>query len=126
MKKILVIDDDVAMAFVTRKMIETSGVATEVQVAKDGRAALEILAQNNMRNEKQPDLILLDINMPLMNGFEFLNAFNHLEYGSRDNIRVVILSSSDDPDDINRARGLGIIDYLVKSVSTARLASILI
>lgn len=77
---ILVIDDDEATNYFTQMILEDSGCTRHIKIVEGGREALEYLAISETGKDKElypePDLILLDINMPAMNGWEFLEEYN--------------------------------------------------
>ncbi|PHN06972.1 response regulator [Flavilitoribacter nigricans DSM 23189 = NBRC 102662] len=73
---VLLVDDDPTTIFLHRWVIDRMQLAHQVKSANDGQEALKLLAQNEEQtNDQVPDLILLDINMPVMNGWEFLDAY---------------------------------------------------
>jgi CheY-like chemotaxis protein len=72
-----------------------------------------------------PDLILVDLRMPVLEGFEFLDFFNHLSFPGKDKIKIVVLSSSGLREDIERAKELGAIDSIVKPLNEQKLRKIL-
>jgi CheY-like chemotaxis protein len=69
-QKILLVDDDAAVTFLNRYMLEKSQVKGRIYTAQNGREALELMEAQGLL----PDVIFLDVNMPVMNGFEFLEA----------------------------------------------------
>ena len=109
---ILLIDDSEPDLMYGRIMIEHAGVASKVTSFEDAREALKWLQQGDGDGV---DMILLDINMPNMDGFEFLTAFEALALAST--APVVMLTSSPDPRDRERARGfVSVHDYVVKPI----------
>lgn len=92
LEKIMVVDDSEADQFLTKITIENFKDDIEVEQAYDGKEALELIE----RTDKQPDLIILDINMPVMNGHEFLEAY---DTSSNCGAVIVMLTSSEQPKD---------------------------
>ncbi len=88
-RNILLVDDDEAAIFLNRYMLQSSDVKGTITVAQHGKHALEIIDAASA----WPDIIFLDVNMPVMNGFEFLNALKEREECYK-NIHVYMLSSS--------------------------------
>lgn len=99
---ILVIDDDEPTNFFTRMILEESGCANHIQVMQSGQEALDYLAKSEQAESDaslypSPDLIFLDINMPAMDGWEFLAEYRKLSVKSK--IIVVMLTTSLFPED---------------------------
>lgn len=106
---VLLIDDDEATNFINQMVIKRAGITDTIEVALNGREALEFLT-NSGKHEKetehpfpQPMLILLDINMPVMDGWEFLEAYHKLPESQKAEIVIVMLTTSLNPDDTQRA-----------------------
>lgn len=100
--RVLMVDDNENDLLFTRIALQRSGVDYEVHAFERAREALELLST---RPNHGIDLILLDINMPVMDGFAFLQAFEALPERQRGRAVVVMLSSSSDPADHSRAAG---------------------
>lgn len=101
---VLLIDDDEPTNFFSKMLIEELDCAEQIQVAESGQAALKYLTQsvksNNDNNDfSRPDIIFLDINMPAMNGWEFLNRYNDLDSKHKGKMVIVMLTTSLNPDD---------------------------
>ena len=101
---ILLIDDDEPTNYINRLTIEENGYAHQVQVASGGQEALDYLTNSGSfigggTNYPRPDLIFLDINMPGMDGWEFLNRYKNLQNEQKGNIVMVMLTTSLNPDD---------------------------
>ena len=104
-KKILLVEDDTALAAVYRSRLELEGF--EINEVNNGEDALSAAISF------KPDLILLDAMMPKISGFDVLDILrNTPETG---NIRVIMLTALSQPKDKERAEGLGVDDYMVKS-----------
>ena len=69
---VLLIDDDTIYQFVARKTLEATGYINKIQVCSNGEEAYQFLERNMGNADELPDVILLDVNMPVMNGWEFL------------------------------------------------------
>lgn len=126
---ILVIDDDEATNFFTRMILEESGCTEHIKVAESGAEALEYLTKSDVENDASgfypaPDLILLDINMPAMNGWEFLEEYKTMN--TTDKTIVVMLTTSLFPEDELKAANLPQISgFEHKPLTTRKLEVIL-
>jgi len=97
---ILLIDDDSPTNFINQKIIESAEIKTPIKSYVNAENALEYLKEEgNYDGEPQPGLIFLDINMPGMNGWEFLEQYDQLPEEKRANIVLSILTTSINPDD---------------------------
>lgn len=100
---IMLIDDDPATNFYHRIILRDGGWAQRIVEVKNGEEALQYLQTPFGENNPRPSLIFLDINMPRMNGWEFLDAYKKLTTEQQAEHIVVMLSTSANPDDLQRA-----------------------
>jgi CheY-like chemotaxis protein len=94
----LLIDDNYIDNFVTRKILEVCNFAETIVVVRSATEAIESLRKGTVK----PDVIFLDVRMPLMGGFEFLEAYDKIDM-DKQNVKIFMLSSSLDPLDIRKA-----------------------
>lgn len=94
----LLVDDNYIDNFITRRLLESSNFAKNIVVTESPSEAISMLEDGSVK----PSVIFLDIRMPQMNGFEFLDAYDKLNIDKTD-IKVFLLSSSFDPTDIRRS-----------------------
>jgi len=109
-----IIDDDTVYVNLVKKLIQLKKLCDNILVFKNGKEAIEFFKDS----ESLPDLILLDLNMPIMNGWEFLEEFDPInkELGKEPSLYVV--SSSIDPVDSEKAKSIGCVrDYISKPIS---------
>lgn len=125
MKNVLLVDDDNIFNFLSTKTLQQMGVANEIHTALNGREALDLLNNYYTGSYSTPDVILLDLNMPVLDGFGFLEAFQRLNMPNKDRITVIIVTSSNDPRDVAKAKQMGITHYLTKPLSEEKLKAVL-
>ena len=122
---ILIIDDDESDRYLLKRMLKRKKLVDVVYEVGDGKHALELFTDLGARERaypdwQTPDIVFLDINMPLMGGFEFLEAFERLrERPEYQSVTFVMLSSSGRPEDRERALDYDFVtDYVVKQPSS--------
>ena len=112
---VFIIDDDKLFVFLTRKTINTTNLDTEISEFGDGQDAIDHLRQIVDNKELLPDVILLDLSMPIMDGWEFLEEYTALEPRIGKKIKLYIFSSSISPHDIERAKNISVVtDFIIK------------
>lgn len=109
---VLLIDDNDIDNFINERMITTNHFSSRVIVKNSGETALQYLRDN--AEGELPKIVFLDLNMPVMDGFAFLEEFEKLPEGVKAQCKVIVLSSSISPEDINRA---STNPYVVKYVN---------
>lgn len=122
-----IIDDDGIYTKLIKKIIKTQKLCDELLIFKNGKDSIEYFEAilNDLSEEKVPDIIFIDLNMPVMDGWEFIERFTKIEKKFNKSIRLYIVSSSINPADIDRAKSLSNIkDYLVKPIHLAELKTI--
>jgi len=110
----MLIDDDEPTNFLSKMLIEEAHCAEHIQIADSGKMALDYLSNGN----ESPDLIFLDINMPAMNGWEFLKEYNKLEKALQSRAIIIMLTTSDNPDHVAKANTFSFVsDYITKPLT---------
>lgn len=126
LKCILLIDDNEADNFIHELIINESNCPEKVISVQGGREALDLLKSNSVNNIPQPDLAFLDINMPGMSGWEFLEEYAKLGESQKCKLVLVMLTTSLNPDDENRASKINAIKgYINKPLSRESLKEVL-
>ncbi len=122
----LLVDDDSTTNYLNRKLLEKLDVTDRVLVALNGHEALAVLtAECTEASPTCPALIFLDINMPLMNGFDFLEAYQQLPLAQRRAIVIVMLTTSMHPRDMQRLEALPVAGFLSKPLNAAKVHDLL-
>ncbi|MDP2089556.1 MAG: response regulator [Flavobacteriaceae bacterium] len=128
---ILLVDDDEGTNFFNEIVIDNAGITNHIEITLNGKEAIEYITYSGEDNENatihpKPVLILLDINMPVMDGWEFLEVFQHLKEKHKGKTIIVILTTSSNPDDRTRAESiLEVADFKNKPLSAKTLDEIM-
>lgn len=121
-KSILLIDDNPADNFMHTRVIKKSGLVGSVHAVESGQEALDYLKSI----ETPPNLIFLDINMPGMNGFEFLVEYNKLSDSLQGDVIVIMLTTSLNPDDHDQAeKEDAVTEFMNKPLTEAALKAVI-
>lgn len=128
---VLLIDDDEFTNEVNVRLIKNMDVTEYIQVCNTGKDALNYITHNNEYKGEEvhyskPDIIFLDINMPGMNGWEFLEEYKKLENVLKGNILIIMLTTSLNPDDEVLANGIsGITEFRHKPMTKEMIDEII-
>ena len=125
--KVLLIDDSEIDNYINKAIISKSKLITEVEVKTSGLKALNYLKELKGNLEEFPDVIFLDIRMPEMDGFEFIEHYKNLSKETKDKCRVFMLSSSINPKDLERSESYVEIEkHLAKPLAHHSLEELLL
>ncbi|MDB5246941.1 MAG: nitrogen regulation protein [Segetibacter sp.] len=114
---ICLIDDDSIYQFTAKRIIELLNPLQKVLIFSNGKEAIDYFVQNTSGKNELPDVIFLDINMPVMNGWEFLEAYDVVKTGLRKTITIYMVSSSVDEKDKIRSKTFeDVKDFIVKPI----------
>ena len=115
----LLIDDDKVINFYNEKIVNRHIDFGQVTSVNSGQNALDYLNDAMKGLIAKPNLIFLDINMPAMNGWEFLEEFSKLDIDYTSSIKVILLTTSNNPDDFERSKSIETIsDFINKPLSS--------
>jgi CheY-like chemotaxis protein len=123
LNSVLLIDDDAATNFISKMLVKKAGITDHIETVLNGQQAIEYLTNSGKYKKSdnvfpRPMLILLDINMPVMDGWEFAEAFDKLEENQKGEVIIVMLTSSLNPDDKERAANLPVISGFQNKILT--------
>ena len=126
LKTVMLIDDDNSTNIYNEYIISDMGVTEEIVIFQNGEKALKFLTTKNDDGKyPQPDIILLDINMPIMNGWEFLAEYNKIPQEQR-SVVITMLTSSMNTDDKRKAEEMEVINgFINKPLSEEKFNEIL-
>jgi CheY-like chemotaxis protein len=128
---VLCIDDDTITLMLCKMVITKTSFSKEIVTARNGEEAINYFDNlkvdfNANKLIKLPQLIFLDLNMPVMGGWEFLDCFSSSNYSDFNSIKVIILSSTIDPADLEKSKKYSmVIDFLSKPITKEMLEYII-
>ncbi|MEO9893740.1 response regulator [Aurantibacter sp.] len=126
LKTVLLVDDDEATNFIHKMVIKNMNCTENIVIKENGIEALDYLTTAVDGKYPQPDLIFLDINMPAMDGWEFLEEYKDLDENQLAKTVIVMLTTSLNPDDKNRAQEInGITGFMSKPLTEELLEELL-
>lgn len=121
----MLVDDNETDNFISKRIIEITKFANRVEVKNSGKSALDYLRDNQENIDDLPNLIFLDINMPIVDGFVFLYEFEKFNNLIKDKCKVIILSSSDNKRDIDKiVNNNHVIKFITKPLTETALEEV--
>lgn len=122
---VLLVDDDTIYQFTARKTLEATGFTDKIWICSNGEEAIKLL-ERNLADGRLPDVIFLDVNMPVMNGWDFLEQYSSIKSSNDLKPPVFIVSSSVDEADIIHSRQFQeVTDYIIKPILREKFTEIL-
>jgi CheY-like chemotaxis protein len=125
-KNIYFIDDDPTFVYLTRRMLSSSRAGFESKEFTDGELAIDHLRTICDRPDLLPDIIFLDLSMPVMDGWEFLEEYSQLRNKLSKKISLFIVSSSISPEEVERSKTYSAVtDFLIKPLKAGKIEELL-
>ena len=125
LKKVFCIDDDPITLMLCKKVMQRVEFAENIDTLQNGEEAITFFdnhQNSNQEKENIPELIFIDLNMPIMNGWEFLDTYHKKEYHTKFKTHFIILSSTIDPKDVQKSKSYPmVIDFLSKPITKIML-----
>lgn len=117
-KTVCVIDDDEIYQFLCRKTMETTQRTKKIMIFSNGKDAIDFFCDNKKSSDNLPDVIFLDLDMPVMDGWQFLDEFLPLKTNIEKQIIIYIVTSSEHPVDISKAKDISEVKgYVIKPIT---------
>lgn len=127
-KNVLLVEDDRNFQYLVERLTKRIDLISELRIANDGQEAIELFQAEDLSAAHAIDLLIVDINMPRLNGFEFLEQFKLLRANDEQikKIEVVMLTSSNFDEDLKKAKALNIVrEMFIKPTNIIELEKIL-
>ncbi len=122
---VMLVDDNDTDNFISKRIIEITKFSKRVEVKNSGKSALDYLRENQNNVEQLPNIIFLDINMPIVDGFVFLYEFDKFNELVKNKSKIIILSSSDNKRDIDKiVNNNHVIKFITKPLTESALDEI--
>ena len=122
---VALIDDDEIVKFIESKVIESTNVVNRIKTFSNGEEAINFLKSNSKNLDSLPEIVLLDLNMPVMDGFEFLERYIMLKPKLGKKITIYVVSSYISPTDTERINRISeVTDYIVKPITKEKFEKI--
>jgi CheY-like chemotaxis protein len=121
-KTVLLVEDESTFQMIGKILLRSIGLPPEnFYSALSGSDAIILLDKLVAEGKALPDIILLDVYMPIMDGFGFLEAYSKKDYPNKDQVTIIGLSSSHDPKDVARMQQYGVAKYMTKPLEEEKI-----
>lgn len=124
-KTLAIVDDDDIFVYLTKKAVALANIVDHIKVFSNGKEAIIFLKENLKEPRFLPEVILLDLCMPIMDGWQFLEEFALIKSKIEIKIIIYIVTSSISPDDMDRAKSINdVSDFIIKPITKEKLIEI--
>lgn len=124
--RFIIVDDNKLDCYIAEKIIRNTGISECIRLFNDANEALAFIKGDHPPVNKKKDIIIVDIQMPLMNGFEFVEAFEKLSEEICNSYIIYVLSSSINQNDLNRVSNYRSVKQLLNKPLTGKKLSLLV
>lgn len=121
----MLIEDDKINAVLSKRLLEKFLITNGIFIVSNGEEALKFIVNYDPDFNTCPELIFLDIDMPVMDGFSFLESFEELSFLNKEKVQIVMLTNSSRPEDIERCKDMGIKYFLNKPLTEEKVKNLL-
>ncbi|MBA4276398.1 response regulator [Flavobacterium sp.] len=126
LKQLTMVDDDDVFVFLTTRLLDKHKLVDLIKIFDNGYDAFVFIKENLYNIEVLPDIILLDLSMPIMDGWQFLDEFVKINPKIGKKITIYICSSSISPDDVIRAKTINVVsDFIIKPMTKDKLIEVI-
>ncbi|MEW5676900.1 response regulator [Flavobacterium enshiense] len=126
LKTLALIDDDEIIVYLTQRIVSETKLVDLIQVFRNGKEAIDYIVENKNNPQLLPEIIFLDLSMPIMDGWEFLENYIGLKNEIEKSIIIYVITSSTSSEDMKRVKNIKeVSDYLVKPVTKAQFISVI-
>lgn len=122
MKTVLLVEDESTFQMIGKILLRAVGLPPEnFYSAQTGKEALELLDKLHAEGKLLPELILLDVYMPIMDGFGFLEVYSKKDYPGKEHVTIIALTSSHDPHHMEKMKQFGVTKYMTKPLEEGKI-----
>jgi CheY-like chemotaxis protein len=121
----LLIDDDEISNHLSKSLLAKFMISNGIQTVSSGMEALQFIVNYDPDLNSCPELIFLDINMPVMSGFEFLDSFRQLTFLNKEKVKIVMLTNSYNEDDVVKCKDYGVLQYVNKPLTDQKIKDLI-
>lgn len=123
---VCIIDDDSIFVYIAKRLMKESDFSEKIIVFENGKQGIEGLIELDKNKEEMPSIIFLDLSMPIMSGWEFLDSFVDTPISNKEDLKIIVMSSSINPNEIEMIKAYPVVtDYIVKPITPSDLEKII-